>query len=294
MKFKIILCFLIFAFNATAQNKIYSRDIYYLCGGQTLDCYIYSDEANVRSGAGMEFEILDKLICGQKVKVLLELDVKDTINGVSAYWVKISYRKNNKIKEGYLWQGNLSYNNLKSADSTIFVFGVENNIKIKRFDDYLKQEYEYDAYLAKIKAVKNGNIISSKSFKVNETNLIYGQIINNVLLDSVKSVIEITFGGGACGLPNDDFYFVWTGSEIIHLIDTYSIAEAGIAGYSETLILPMQLSEYQQSSCYNIIIKLINHHEYNDDATELSVDNYKTELYRWNGKKLIKFNQNWK
>lgn len=270
----ITLLLLTLTFSAFAQNdnnEAFSACIYPIEGEKY---YVYSDIANIRSEAGTDFDIVDKLNCGDEVTVV-EYDRNNayTANKLLAGWVKISYDKNGETKEGYLWELNLSKTQLRRGDVK-FVFGL----------DKLKPKDEYFVFEGQLKAVQNGQIVSRTQFDNYPVSLIGGSILDNAGLEGVEKVIKISFSGEACGEPMIDHHIVWDGNRLTYLIETTSVGDGG-EGHVENIIFP---SAYNCGSC-NSVVKLINNY-YSDISDESNNDpdtenSYKTEIYIWNAKK---------
>ncbi|NDW09472.1 SH3 domain-containing protein [Dysgonomonas sp. 520] len=283
MKIRILslLTLVLSSISIYAQN---SGFYYYNDSAEANKRYIYSNIANVRSGAGTGYEGIDKLPCGHEVAIFAQAKESSVIDDLQGYWVKIRYEKDGETKEGYLWDQNLSYTQLRRGNVK-FVFGL-NGTK-KKDEDYTVAE-------AGVKAVKDNEIVSQKNFEVGAHSAIHGRVLPQTGLSGAEQVIELTYGGEACGIPTDNFYFVWTGTELVHLIRTTSVGDSGIYGYWETLVFP------EQHRFEDIVVKMIGQYEEDETRTNPSTGDYeliyryKTEMYKWNGRKLSQIDQNWK
>lgn len=245
--------------------------------------YIYADVANVRAGASLDSERIDQLVCGDEITVADEDDDnEDTINHLKSTWRKIKYLKDNETKEGYIWLPNLSRTQLRRGNVK-FVFGV----------DDLKSKGEYHEYAGQLKAVKDGKIVSRTNFDTELIPLIGASMIDNTGLIDIEKAIKISFSGEACGIPSIDQYFVWNGTELKYLTNTYSVGDGGIYNHNEILIFPSSHGGYA-----NTIIKYISEFQADEDSNGDYLDDgkyqYKTEIYTWDGNKLILQDQKWK
>lgn len=239
--------------------------------------YIYANTANIRNQPGLEYDKIDQLGCGHEVIILQDTDVEEKIDGISGKWIKVSYEKNGEQKEGYLWQGTLSYTQLRRGDIK-FVFGV---------DSYNRDSYQT---MGSIKAVKDQMLLDKHTFEVYARATAGGRIIDRHGLEGISQVVEIMFGGAECGVPTCFNYFGWNGKKFIPLTQTYYVGDGGIYSYVETLNFPTT------GSMNNILIKYVEEAtDYEEKAKDESEMNwrYKTEIYKWDGKKLILQDQNW-
>lgn len=276
MKIKLCFLFLTIAFSLFSQND----NIYYLeintDKGDT--CSIYSDVANIREGAGINYPIVDKIKCGNEVSILDQVNETEIVDGISSPWIKIKYRIGNISKEGYIWGGNLSRKPLMSDDVKI-VFGLDRTSN----DDFVEGQ---------IKAVsKNNEILSREHFKSKASSFFEGVILDDSKWYDTK-IIKIMLEGEACGIPLINIFFVWNGSDLKYLLNTYSVGDLGFGnGYnhSERLIFPESYNDYDR-----MLIKYTMDDTGNYDLNYPTSVRVKTQIYHWDGNKLHLQNQNWK
>lgn len=274
---------LVFVSIVTIQNTYSQRNQEYDNGTWNTEIgaqsYIYTNTANIRDGIGLDTEIIDQLACGYEVTILEDTQKEETINNITAKWLKVSYQKEGTNKEGYLWQGTLSCNQLRRGDIK-FVFGL---------DSFSEGSFIYNG---NIKAVRGNTIISSCPYSVNAIASAGGCMVDQHGLSGVDNVIEIIFGGYACGITTTLNYFVWSDNKLQHMITTRAVSEASRYRYREILEFSTK------RSTGDLIIKLIEVGRVDEDKeidSILEMDwKFKTELYRWNGKKMILQDQNWK
>lgn len=229
--------------------------------------YIYSNVANIRAGVGTEYDKTDELYCGNEITVLEETETITEINGYRAPWIKIEYTKDGQTKTGYIWKGNLSFQQLRRGD-TKFVFGVES---------YNEEKYRY---LGKIKAIRDREVVSSHSFATSSTlSYVHAKILDKPQLDNVNNIITLTFDREACGEIGEDFYYAWDGERLNYITSTYSVSDAGAYYHLENIIFPTG------GTYTDIIIKLIREGTMEEDDTDYK-STYNSEIYLWNGNKI--------
>ena len=229
--------------------------------------YIYSNVANIRAGAGTEYDKIDELYCGDEITVLEKTETISQINRYNAPWLRIEYTKEGQTHRGYIWKGNMSFQQLRRGE-TKFVFGIES---------YNNEKYHYHG---KVKAVKDREIISSHSF-ITSSNLghVHARIVDNPHMENVNNVVQLTFDREACGEIGEDFYYAWDGEKLKYITSTYSVSDAGAYYHLETIILPTG------DTYTDIIIKLIREGTMEEDDTDYK-STYSTQIYLWDGNKI--------
>lgn len=241
-------------------------------GAQGQIRYVYAKLANVRAAADVQSASIDQLAAGTEVTVLFQTDQKATVNKVEANWLKVSYQQQGHIKEGYIWEGSLSFDQLRRGEVK-FVYGVES------YDSHQQ------LYTAKIRAIKNDGVVSELDFQANQVGMIEGSILKQARLTDVEQVILLTFSGTSCGLGYGNYYFAWTGNELIYLLKGFEVGEET---YNEgaTIIFP------PASAMDDVVIKLIRSGKSENEDSPIQWQ-IKTELYKWQKNHLELKDQTW-
>lgn len=252
---------------ATAQAFYFSGG-----GAEGQIRYVYAETANVREAADEQSTIIDKLPAGEEVTVLFQTSQKAIVNNVEANWLKVSYQQQGNSKEGYIWEGSLSFDQLRRGDVK-FVYGVESYDNQQRI------------YTAKIRAIKNGIVVSEQNFQPNHVGMIEGSILKQASLTDVEQIIMLTFSGTSCGLGYANYYFAWTGKELIYLLKGFEVGE-DTYNDGATIIFP------PASSMDDVIIKLIRSGKSDNENSPIQWQ-IKTELYQWQKNHLELKEQTW-
>ena len=244
---------------------------------------IYSDIANVRDEATMNSNVISRLKCGDIVRIIdNKLNKSEIVNGISGEWLKISYGDNKNVKEGYLWGGNLS-RRLLELEGIKFVCGLD-----RAFD-----KEEFIQVEGQLKAIsENKEIVSRQTFQSPAASYFDVSILEEPTWTGENRIIKIMIEGEACGVASINLFFVWNGKEIKDLAKTYSVGDLAYSnGYnhSERLVFPESYNEYDR-----IVIKYIIEDTGNYDPEYPPLVRVKTEMYSWNGNKLVLKSQNWK
>jgi hypothetical protein len=278
MKYYFILLPLFIIASTTLPNNLSAQEsyCYYHCANfaDNSTYYVYSDVANVRTSPDINSEISFKLIAGHEVMMISYKENPDEIDGMSGYWYFIKTTDGTN-REGWIWSETLSCTQLRRGN-TKFVFGMS-----KATDD----NCEFT-----IKAIENKKIVDRKSFKSYfDVDLNDAIIMDGVKLKNVKYVVKFSFLTNGCShAGEDEFYFAWLDEtkKLIKLQKTSSF-EAD----SESLYIPT----VSNNGISNLLVKITasgiqpqnGEDAYNYEKWEYD---YKTELFKWNGEKVIKIN----
>lgn len=241
---------------------------YYNSGEQR---YIYADIANVREYPSLDASVVDKIKNGQEINIE-DVGASDKVGENEGFWLHITYKSDNNVKEGFIWSNVLSYTQMRRGD-TKFVYG--------------KESPAADGNVTfQVKAIRNDSIIDKKSFNVPTGSLSYteGKIIPNGNLDGLNYIVQLYFTGEACGYGNYHFHYGWNGNRFLELPHTVSVADGGVYSYGEYMIYPTE-----NQLPYNILVKVIAEGESPDGEADIEF-NYKTMIYKWDGEKATLIN----
>ncbi len=237
---------------------------------------VFVNKAYMRQAASLNAVIVDSFKVGTTITVLEQLQIGETINGVYAPWLKV---KSPTQQVGYLWLGLIA---LKYQQNSMvqFICGIS---KVETLQEQLK-------YTIQLKAISADTIADVKEWKIDggeSANFVAAKLLGKVGLKNIDNVCRITFGGEACGIPTNYYYYGWTGNKLISLPSKYSVGDADIYYHTETFIFP-----YEKGGKPNTIIKIIDEQEMITDATKNKKakykKNFKKEIYLWDGVKYFK------
>lgn len=238
---------------------------------------ILIDKTKLRINPELNTLILDSLPINQEVKILSRTKKLTKIGERNAPWFKISYDKNGKTNEGYIWGGNLALGHRKYKDIQ-FLFGVvaTQKIKDKDYNSY------HDETIARVIALRENTVISERNFEMGSSenlNSFGFTFIENKNLKNVDFIIKTYVSGDACAIPTYDQYFFWTNNSFYKLPKLMSVSDAGIFHYEESYIFP-NLKKVKA----NTILKIIEKSE--TDENDKTKTSKKTKTYFWDGKVL--------
>lgn len=274
------------SYNCHAQFK--ENTDYNIWSARPGDTFsVYGRMANIRTEPNTTAEIQDTLICGSKVIIKEQGTVLENVKGIYAPWAMVEYNSPQGRKEGYVWLGMLALGSFKKEE-TRFLYGIE---KLTAAINNTDEDFVPAVWYIHVKAIDSkGNILDEKEVTMNgmETSVSGGKLLGDMGLKNTEDIIRINFGGEACGIPTNYYYFGWTGSKLLPLPEKMEVSDAGVFYHTETFLFPKE-----QGGQPDKILKLTEEGE----AEEEKVDKnggpiFKVkksrEVYTWDGVKAKK------
>lgn len=267
-------------FKGYGQSK--DSTSYELAGYTTLwnkqigdTAYIFANVAYIRDEPTLKSNIIDSLNNGKPVIIKSEAYNYTMVRGFEAPWQKISYTKDNKVLEGYIWIGLLNIGSVLNDDGQLFLYGF---LRCNNSPNLYNR-----TYILEVKCFdNNGKILDQISYPIqlSEQSFSESKMLSNMGLQNLKAIYRIGFLGEACAVPSLHYYFTWNGKRLNYLLHKFNVSDAAVYYYSENVLFP---SEHKLSS--DLIIKDIEQGEVIDetaDELEYKVIN-KREKFIWNG-----------
>jgi len=212
-----------FIFNTWGLNKDDSR-------------YIFADTALVRISPDTKQAAIDTLLAGDDITAVDILAGKLlTLKGLTLPWVQIKYKKDGVEKQGYVWEGLISFSPMRRGDMK-FVFAYD-----RRVDTLIDNE-KRPQYIVKLKAVQARKILAATAFRIMDdesAGFSYAKVMAGLGLTNVQNIISVGFGGAACGVSTNYYYFAWMkDGRIAALPERMDVGDAGVYYHSESFIFP--------------------------------------------------------
>ncbi|RXK81952.1 SH3 domain-containing protein [Filimonas effusa] len=249
--------------------------------GDTLT--ILADTTFLRDQPAASGKILQQLPNGTQVVFVKEAH-RQRMKGFSANWIRVRVAGDSN-QEGFIWKG-LTTLGCCNNGNTRFLYGLDRVVNVK------KDDVERWDCMVRLKVVNNENkklADVSWPLKSSEaTSFSSGKLLTGSMgLEGLTHIVRIYFSGEACGIPDDYFYFGWTGAELLPLPGKMHIADAGVYYHSETLLFPSE-----SGGKPGHIIKLIEEEEALDEMDKDGEPKMKKtssgEQYKWDGRKAVK------
>jgi len=257
-------------------------NLWYAKPGDTFR--VYGKTANVRAQPGKMETITDSLPCGTPVVIREQAGHVEQLKGIYAPWVRIRYGAG---KEGYIWLGMLALGSRTDKAQQTFLYGLDWISPARAKDD----DYQPAIWHIKAKALDPElQLLDEKEFVVKalETSVTEAKLLGDMGLEGTIDIWRIQFGGEACGIPTDYFYFGWTGRQLLALPGKSEVGDAGVFYHSETLLFPKEPGGQPGR-----IIRLAEEGEADEEKTDPNGEPVfkvkKTrEVYTWDGRQAKK------
>lgn len=219
----------------SAQEEVYADGIFNFEENKARR--IFTDGTRIRRSPGVNAPVLDSLQANQQVMVLKKEEIVLKLGERVANWYKISYLKNDKNSEGYVWGGNLciGYRNKNGYD---FLWGLTKTVT-KKDPQFPNEAIQQN--IAAVKMMEGNTVLDEVSFDTGSgESLGYGSFSTESghRLDNVDFMLKATVSGEACGIPGYDQYILFTGKKLIALPQLMSVGDADIYYHHEEFIFP--------------------------------------------------------
>ncbi|WP_415326133.1 SH3 domain-containing protein [Chryseobacterium sp. MMS23-Vi53] len=231
--FTVLFLFIVQVFSA--QEESYANGIFNFEENKTQK--IFTDWTRIRQEPNVNSQILDSLQTNQQILILKKEEIILQLGERSSNWYRISYQKDDKTSEGYVWGGNLAvgYRNKNGYD---FLFGLTKTIskKDKQYPETLIKQN-----IASVKAIQGNTLIDEVSFDTGSgESLSYGtfSIESNHKLQNVELTLKAVVSGEACGIASYDQYILFRDKKLIALPQLMSVGDADVYYHSEEFVFP--------------------------------------------------------
>ncbi len=218
----------------SAQEDVYANGVFNFEENKTQK--IFTDQTRVRQQPNVSAQILDSLQSNQQVSIIKKDDTVLQLGQRNSNWYKVSYQKENKTQEGYIWGANLciGYRNKNGYD---FLFGISKTVN--KIDKKFNQNYKQN--IASVKVVEGNSLIDEVFFETGSgESLSYGtfNIESNHKLQNVDFTLKAIVSGEACGIAGYDQYILFKDKKLIALPQLMNVGDADVYHHSEEFIFP--------------------------------------------------------
>ncbi|MDF2932433.1 MAG: hypothetical protein K0R36_1764 [Chryseobacterium sp.] len=272
MKSFLITLFLFALHLFSAQEEVYANGVFNFEENKTQK--IFTDQTRVRQQPNVNSQILDSLQSNQQVLIIKKDETILQLGERNSNWYKVSYQRENKTLEGYVWGANLciGYRNKNGYD---FLFGISKTIDKK--DKKFNQDYKQN--IASVKAVDGNSLIDEVFFETGSgESLSYGtfNIESNHKLQNVDFTLKAIVSGEACGIAGYDQYILFRDKKLIALPQLMNVGDADIYHHSEEFIFPNDKGGIPNAFIYKM-------EEMEKDENDREKVKRLSKTYLWNG-----------
>lgn len=260
--------------SAEVSPKEYS--IYTFTFKEGTETYLFGDKVNIRNQPKMSSKVRAVLPIGTKIKITQKTSNFSVINGYKEFWYKISYAKN---RSGYVWGGLIAMNYLPDGDYLI----------LTSVNSFKKKE----GLRGECRLVKKNRLLSSVKITPHYFDLgdppTYGYRVLSKLhsdakgLEDLDSVAEIEFQYEACGYPNGSVFLGRKKDQLVFLVKTTSIAEAGVFHIDDEIYFPED-----KGGIKDAIVIIKTEAEFDEKRNDYKVVKEYKNFYKWNGSVLMR------
>lgn len=228
--FTALLIFLLQAFPAQENDDVYANGIFGFQENKVQK--IFTDHTRIRQLPDVHSPVLDSLSTNYDISILNREDSVLKLGERAAHWYKVSYLKEGKTLEGYVWGGNLCVG-FRNKNGYDFLFGLTKTVS--------KKNAELQQNMASVKMVQQNILIDEVSFETGSgESLSYASfnIESGHHLKNVELTVKATVSGEACGIPSYDQYIFLIGKKLIALPQLMNVGDADVFYHNEEFIFP--------------------------------------------------------
>lgn len=233
--FTVLFLIIIQFFSAQEEEIAYANGIFNFEENKTQK--IFTDWTRVRQSPKVDAQILDSLPTNQQVLIIKQDETILKLGERRANWYKVSYQKDDKTSEGYIWGGNLCVGD-RNKNGYDFLFGLTKTINKK---DKQYPEIIINQNIAAVKVIEGNTLIDEASFDTGSgESLSYGTftIESNHKLNNVELTLKAMVSGEACGIASYDQYILFKNKKLIALPQLMNVGDADVYYHTEEFIFP--------------------------------------------------------
>ncbi|WP_159477178.1 SH3 domain-containing protein [Chryseobacterium sp. 18068] len=268
----LFLCIIQF-FSAQEEDYEYANGVFHFEDNKTQK--IFTDFTRIRQSPNVNAQILDSLQTNQQILILKQDETILKLGERRANWYKISYQKDDKTSEGYVWGGNLCVG-YRTKNGYDFLFGLTKTIS-KKDKEY--PEITIMQNIAAIKMVEGNTLIDEVSFDTGSSeSLSYGtfNIESNHKLKNVEFTLKAMVSGEACGIASYDQYVLVKDKKMIVLPQLMNVGDADVYYHSEQFVFPNDKGGIPNAFIFKM-------EEMEKDEKEREKKKNSSKTYLWDG-----------
>lgn len=271
--FTILFIFMLQTFSAQENNDTYANGVFSFEENKAQK--VFTDNTRIRQLPDVASPIVDSLSTNHDILILKKEDSVLKLGERAAHWYKVSYQKEDKLFEGYVWGGNLcvGYHNKNGYD---FLFGLTKTVKVK---DSQFKDVEVQQNRASIRMMKQNILIDEVSFETGSgesLNYAAFNVESSHRLKYVELTLKATISGEACGIPSYDQYILLKDKKMIALPQLMNVGDADVYYHSEQFIFPNDKGGLSNT----IIFKM---EEMEKDENDREKKKKTSKIYLWDG-----------
>lgn len=272
--FSVLFLLLVQIFSAQEEDYDYANGVFHFEENKTQK--IFTDWTRIRQSPNVNAQVLDSLQTNQSILILKKDKTVLRLGERIANWYKISYKKDDKTSEGYVWGGNLAVG-FRNKNGYDFLFGLTKTINKK---DKQFPEINIRKNIAAIKVVEGRNtLIDEVSFETGSgESLSYAMfdIESNHKLKNVEFTLKATVSGEACGIASYNQYVLFKDKKLIALPQLMNVGDADVYYHTEEFVFPNDKGGIPNAFIFKM-------EEMEKDEKDREKKKNASKTYLWNG-----------
>lgn len=239
---------------------------------------VFVREAALYSAPHLDSLVTGGLPMGTPVEVRGSSGEVTLEGGITTYWYQITALLQDGEQTGFVPGTSLAMTSLRLGQDTTFMFSVTGY-------DPSTMEFSSSA-----RVVADGSVLDDVVFRPVDGGFgpaPYSYSVRSLPMDpggltGIREMVELSFIYEACGFPNRDMAFAWTGEELVMGPQANSQFEASAYRFIETFVTPSDSGGIPGG-----IRVLTTISEWNESTEDYDVtESYFTD-YRWSGEEFL-------
>lgn len=231
---------------------------------------LIGNKVRVRAKPDTKAEAIAELSIGSEITPTVQTDSKLAQDGVEAPWYKVTFSKEGKRTEGYIWGNLIAKSFSVSKEGLVFLYGI----------GPVKKDQGYEQFSSQLRVAKDSKelakLIVAEGVPFASRAEVKAQTGRG--FSGVQNVISVHFMQEYCGGKGNTMYIFWNGKELNKVHSTIDGADAPVYAI-ETLTFP---DDKGGKSDQLFVVQEYGDH---DNPKEKKIEKF---WLKWNGKKLVK------
>ena len=231
---------------------------------------LIGNKVRVRAKPDTKADAIAELSIGSEITPTQQTDARMTQDGVEAPWYKITFSKEGKKTDGYVWGNLIAKGFAVSKDGLVFLYGI----------GPVKKDQNFEQFTSQVRVARDGKelaklvIPEGVPFASRAEMKVYG----SRGFTGVQNIMSVHFMQEYCGGKGNTMYVFWNGKELNSVHSTIDGADAPVYA-TETLTFPDDKGGKADQ------LFVVREHGDHDNPKAKQIEKF---WMQWNGKKLVK------
>ena len=232
---------------------------------------LIGNKVRVRAKPDTKAEAIAELSIGSEITPTAQTDTKLTQDGVEAPWYKVTFSKEGRKTEGYIWGNLIAKGSAVSKDGLVFLYGIGPG---------KKEAGGYEQYSSQLRVAKDGKELAKLVIAegVGFASRAEVKAHGGRGFSGIANVMSVRFMQEYCGGKGNTIYIFWDGKTLSMVHSTIDGADAPVYA-TETLTFPDDKGGKPDQ------LFVVREHGDHDNPKDKKIEKF---WLKWNGKKLVK------